>query len=124
MTQTLERMSDFHDPSPPPPRPPRPADGRPGSQPAVDFDALPALYRDAKLTFEGESRELLRNPATLSKISVAGPDGKQQAARSQLQGDTLAVWHPQDAVAQRIAWGGVTLDRVEEGKQPGFDLTR
>ena len=44
MTQVLERMSDFHDPSPPPPRPPQPAD-RPATQ-AIDFDALPTLYRD------------------------------------------------------------------------------
>jgi acyl-[acyl-carrier-protein]-phospholipid O-acyltransferase/long-chain-fatty-acid--[acyl-carrier-protein] ligase len=41
-----------------------------------------------------------------------------------MQGDTLVLRHSEGAVASSIAWGGVTLDRVHEGKQPGFDLTR
>ncbi len=83
-----------------------------------------AFERDATLTFEGESRELLNNPATVSQFNVGAAHGEAQQAKAERKGDTLTLQNQQGAAAQRVAWGDVTIDRVQEGKQPGFDLTR
>ncbi len=80
--------------------------------------------RDATLAFEGESRELLTNPKALGQFSLGAAHGELQEVRPQQQGDTLTLPGQQGGVAQRVSWGGVTIDRVQAGKQPGFELTR
>ncbi len=82
-----------------------------------------SFERDAALTFEGESRELLANPAALNQFKLGAERGELQDVRAQQQGDTLTLPSPH-GTAQRVAWGGVTVDRVSQGKQPGFELTR
>jgi acyl-[acyl-carrier-protein]-phospholipid O-acyltransferase/long-chain-fatty-acid--[acyl-carrier-protein] ligase len=80
--------------------------------------------RDATLRFEGDARELLNNSAMSSQFSLGAAQGELQQIEALRQGDTLTLPGQSGGTAQRVAWGGVTIDRATEGKQPGFELTR